>query len=138
MAQLAVVEVERDKAKDERQNFIVMLAESLLVVQNRVEQLKELSEAAQAIADVVDPPEEGAEARPLVKRLRGAPAKVTNLAKTVCSQMLVVVKSYYPRVDLAAAAGGIAKNCSDDAYSQYLELEPIAEQMADFIALVEP
>ncbi|XP_034578843.1 uncharacterized protein [Setaria viridis] len=100
--------------------------------------LRELTDATQVVANAVDLPKEGVEACPLVERLRDAPAKVAGLAKTICKQVLAVVKSYYTRADLAAAAGGIAQNCSDESYSQYLdEAEPIAVKMTEFITLEE-
>nr|TKV90689.1 hypothetical protein SEVIR_9G045401v2 [Setaria viridis] len=65
---LAVVEAERDKAEDQRMKFVVMLAKSMIGIRSGAEKLKALTEAAQAVADTVDPPEEGVEARPLIER----------------------------------------------------------------------
>ena len=48
------------------------------------------------------------------------------------------MKSYYPRVDLTAAGDGLARNCTEEAYAQYLEeAEPIASKMSEFVSLEE-
>ena len=58
------------------------------------------------------------------------------MAKSICKQVLAIVKSFYPKANLAVVVEGITGDCSDDAYTQYLEdLEPVAERVAGFISL---
>nr|TKW10219.1 hypothetical protein SEVIR_6G147700v2 [Setaria viridis] len=102
-------------------------------------ELQELTDAAQDVVNAIAPLEDNAEPRSLVERLKTAPGKVVGLCKVVCKQVLTVVKSYYPRADLTAAGDGVARNCTEDAYAQYLEeVEPIASKMSEFVSLEEP
>lgn len=101
-------------------------------------ELRELSGAVEDLLYAIAPVEESAGPQSLVERLRAAPSKVAGLCKTVCKQVLAVVKSYYPRVDLAAAGDGVARNCTEEAYAWYLEeAEPIASKMSEFVSLEE-
>nr|TKW10115.1 hypothetical protein SEVIR_6G140750v2 [Setaria viridis] len=101
--------------------------------------LQELTVAAEELVNAISPVEEGAGPQSLVERLKAAPSKVAGLCKAVCKQVLAVVKSYYPRVDLAAAGDGVARNCTEGAYAQYLEeAEPIASKMSEFVSPEEP
>ena len=88
--------------------------------------------------NAIAPVEEGAGPQSLVERLKAAPSRVAGLCKTICKHVLAVVKSYYPRADLAAAGDGVAHNCTEEAYAQYLEeAEPIASKMSEFVSLEE-
>ena len=84
-------------------------------------ELQELTDAARDLVNVIAPLEEDAGPRSLVERLKAASGKVASLYKAVCKQVLTVVKSYYPRADLTAAGDGVARNCTEEAYAQYLE-----------------
>jgi hypothetical protein len=71
----------------------------------------------------------------LVHRLKEAhgclAAYVKHLAKSLPNQVLVYMKSYFPKAPVDVAAGGLAANCSDDQYKELLEqMAPIAEQVA--------
>ena len=99
--------------------------------------LQELTSAAQDAVNAIAPPEDG-DTRSLVERLRAAPGRVADLCKTVCKQVIAVVRSYYPGADLSTAGDGIAQDCSDENYVRYLEeAEPIAAKMTKFISLEE-
>lgn len=102
-------------------------------------ELQELTDAAQDVVNTIAPLEDDAEPRSLVVLLKTAPGKVAGLCMAICKQVLAVVKSYYPREDLTAAGDGVAQNCTEDAYAQYLEeAEPIASKMSEFVSLEEP
>src|SRR5687767_10981426 len=102
-------------------------------------ELQELTNAAQDFVNAIAPLEDDAGTRSLVECLKAAPGKVVGLRKVVCKQVLAVVKSYYPRADLTAAGDGVARNCTEEAYAQYLEeAEPIASKMSEFVVLEEP
>nr|TKW28327.1 hypothetical protein SEVIR_3G310903v2 [Setaria viridis] len=123
----------------------VMLAMAMVACRDHAQtlgtlrgELRELSGEAEDLVNAIAPVEEGAGPQSLVERLRAAPSKVARLCKTVCKQVLAVVKSYYPRADLAAAGDGVARNCTEEAYAQYLEeAEPIASKMSEFVSLEE-
>ncbi|MCQ8063999.1 hypothetical protein NP303_24870 [Salmonella enterica] len=124
----------------------VMLAMAMVACRDHAQtmgrlrgELQELSVAAEDLVNAIAPVEEGAGPQSLVERLKAAPSRVAGLCKTVCKQVLAVVKSYYPRADLAAAGDGVARNCTEEAYAQYLEeVEPIASKMSEFVSLEEP
>ena len=82
--------------------------------------LKEVSKAAQSIADMVEPRIEGAEPCPLSEILKDVPAKfsgyIQKMAKFVSKQLLSFVKSFYPSADLMPMEEGIAKDCSDELF----------------------
>ena len=99
------------------------------------EQLVEYSEpkiTAQAIADMVDPPEEGAEvSKTLVERLREAPQKIVGFlsdnAKLYIAHVLGLVKSYWPQAKLDVVATGVSAECSAEKFEEYTEeLKPVA------------
>lgn len=70
--------------------------------------IKGLSDAAQLVADLVEPPADGVEPRPLIDRIRDTPGKITSLiqgmAKSISKQLLGFVKSFYPKSDLSLVA----------------------------------
>jgi DNA repair exonuclease SbcCD ATPase subunit len=97
-------------------------------------QLKELEEAALPIARLLVPHPGGPKIAPLVDRLREAPSRlatyVKHLAKSIPNQVLVYMKSYFPKAPVDVVAGGLAANCTDDQYAELLEqIAPIAEQV---------
>jgi hypothetical protein len=98
-------------------------------------QLKELEEAALPIAKLLVPHLGGPKIDPLVDRLREAPGRlatcVKHLAKSIPNQILVYMKSYFPKDSVYVVAGGLAANCTDEQYAELLEqMAPIAEQVA--------
>jgi hypothetical protein len=103
-------------------------------------QLKELEEAALPIARLLVPHQGGQKIAPLVDRLKEAPGRlatyVKHLAKSIPNQVLVYMKSYFPKAPVDVVAGGLAANCTDDQYKELLEqMEPIAEQVAEKLNL---
>jgi hypothetical protein len=107
--------------------------------ERRQKELEDLRGAAQELMDMVDPPEEGeASPRPLLERLRGAPQKVVKFlseAPVVCvSHALAFVKSFLPEVQLEIFAQGMAADCTEDQFDQYLqEARPVAEQIVQSV-----
>jgi hypothetical protein len=99
-------------------------------------ELEELRGAAQELVDMVDPPEEGETGpRPLLERLREAPKKMLKFlseAPVACvSNALAYVKSFVPNTQLGIFAQGMATDCTDERFEEYLqEAQPIAEQIA--------
>jgi hypothetical protein len=76
----------------------------------------------------------------LVDRLKEAPGRlaayVKHLAKSIPNQVLVYMKSYFPKAPVDVVAGGLAVNCLDDQYKELLEqMAPIAEQVAEKLNL---
>jgi hypothetical protein len=103
-------------------------------------QLKELEEAALPIARLLVPHPGGPKIAPLVDHLKEAPGRlatyVKHLAKSIPNQVLVYVKSYFPKALIDVFAGGLAANCTDEQYKELLEqMAPIAEQVAEKLNL---
>jgi hypothetical protein len=99
-------------------------------------QLKELEKAALSIARLLVPHPGGPKIAPLVDRLREAPGRlatyVKHLARSIPNQVLVYMKSYFPKAPVNVIAGGLAANCTDEQYVKLLEqMAPIAEQVAE-------
>jgi hypothetical protein len=105
----------------------------------REKELEIFKEATQELVDMVDPPEEGETSpRPLLERLRGAPQKVVRFlseAPVACvSHTLAFVKSFMPRAQLEIFAQGMAADCTEDQFDQYLqEAQPVAEQIVQSV-----
>jgi hypothetical protein len=100
------------------------------------DQLKELEEATLPIARLLVPHPGGPKIAPLVDRLKEAPGRlvtyVKHLAKSIPNQVLVYIKSYFPKAPVDVVAGGLAANCTDDQYKGLLEeMAPIAEQVVE-------
>jgi hypothetical protein len=91
--------------------------------------------AAKKLVDIVDPQEDGeAGERPLLERLLGASQKVVKFlaeAPIACvSHALSFVKSFWPESRLEAFAQGVAAECSEEQFNEYLqEAQPVAEQI---------
>jgi hypothetical protein len=87
--------------------------------------LKELEEAALPIARLLEPHPGGPKIAPLVDRLKEAPGRlatyVKHLAKTIPNQVLVYMKSYFPKAPVDVVTGGLAASCTDDQYKELLE-----------------
>lgn len=101
---------------------------------------EELVQVVQPIADMFEPQVEGVPPRPLASILQDIPMKlqeyVSGMVKSVAKQVLAFVKSFYPRADLSPIAEGMAGDCGEENFQQYLQdLEPIAEQVAARIEL---
>jgi hypothetical protein len=123
---------------DTEQQFVDYLQQVKTLGEKDERQQKELEDlmgAAQGLVDMVYPPEEGkASPRPLLERLRGAPQKVVKFlseAPVVCvSHALAFVKSFLPEAQLEIFAQGMAADCTEDQFDQYLqEAQPVAEHI---------
>jgi hypothetical protein len=107
--------------------------------EQRQKELEDLRGAAKKLVDMVDPPEEGeAVERPLLERLLGAPQKVIKFlteALVVCvSHALAFVKSFWPEAQLEMFAQGVAVECTEEQFNEYLqEAQPVAEQVVKTI-----
>jgi hypothetical protein len=81
-------------------------------------QLKELEEATLLIASLLVPHPGGPKIAPLVDQLKEAPGRlatyVKHLAKSIPNQILVYMKSYFPKALVDVVTGGLAANCTDD------------------------
>jgi uncharacterized protein YhaN len=103
-------------------------------------QLKELEEVALPIARLIVPHPGGPNIAPLVDHLKESPRRlatyVKHLAKSIPNQVLIYMKSYFPKALVDVVAGGLIANCSDDQYKVLLEeMAPIAEQVAEKLNL---
>jgi hypothetical protein len=107
--------------------------------EQRQKELEDLRGAARELVDMVDPLEEGeASPRPLLERLREAPKKVLKFlteAPVACvNNTLAVVKSFLPNVRLEIFAQGMAADCTEGQFDQYLqEARPVAEQIVQSV-----
>jgi hypothetical protein len=103
--------------------------------ERRQKELEDLRGAAKKLVDMVDPPEEGeADKRPLLERLLGAPQKVVKFlteAPVACvSHALAFVKSFWPEAQLEMFAKGVAAECTEEQFNEYLqEAQPVVEQI---------
>jgi hypothetical protein len=89
-------------------------------------ELEDLRGAAQELVDMVDPPEGGeAGQRPLLV------LKFLSEAPIACvSNALAYVKSFVPNAQLGIFAQGMAADCTDERFEEYLrEAQPVAEQI---------
>jgi hypothetical protein len=88
---------------------------------------------------MVDPPEEGeASPRPLLERLREAPKKLLKFltkAPIACvSNALAIVKSFLPDTRLDIFAQGMAADCTEEHFDEYLrEAQPVAEPIVQSV-----
>ena len=95
--------------------------------------------AVQVIVDVVDSEEESSSSKSLVERLEEAPKKffdvMTATSKNYLTHMIGIIKSYWPRHNLAPIAKGIAPDCSDEKFQSYCkESEVIAVEILKNLA----
>jgi hypothetical protein len=98
-------------------------------------QLKELEEVALLIARLLVPHPGGPKIAPLVDQLKEAPGRlatyVKHLEKSIPNQVLVYMKSYFPKAPVDVVTGGLAANFKDDQYKELLEqMASITEQVA--------
>ena len=102
------------------------LSKSWDLMQRELEELRELKDAAQAMANIVELPEGNEdESLTLVERLRKVPECFERYVSTTTRQyvghVLGLVKSYWPRTPLDPLGEGAKADCSDDQFGQYLE-----------------
>jgi hypothetical protein len=127
---------------DTERQFVNCLQQIKTLGEKDEQQRKELEDlrgAAQELVDMVNPPEEGeASPRPLLERLHEAPKKVLKFlseAPVACvSNALAYVKSFLPNAQLDIFAQGMAADCTDERFDEYLrEAQPVAEQVVHSI-----
>ena len=113
------------------------LSESWDLMQRELEELREVRDAAQDVAGLVEIPE-GNEDEPLMLagRLRKVPESFERYVSTTTRQyvghVLGLVKSYWPRTPLNALGEGAKADCTDDQFGQYLrETSPIADKIVE-------
>jgi hypothetical protein len=92
------------------------------------------------IARLLVPPPGGPKIAPLVDRLKEAPGLlemyVKHLAESIPNQVLVYMKSYFPKAPVDVMVAVLAANCTDEQYKTLLqEMALIAEQMAEKLNL---
>jgi hypothetical protein len=102
--------------------------------------LKKLEEAALPISRLLVPHPSRPKIAPLVGRLKEAPGCLAtyakHLGKSIPKQVLVYMKSYFPKALVDIVASGLAVNCTDDQYKTILEeMALIAEQVAEKLNL---
>jgi hypothetical protein len=83
-------------------------------------QLNELEEVVLPIARLLVPLPGGPKIAPLVDRLKESPGRlatyVKHVAKSIPNQVLVYMKSSFPKALVDAVASGLTANCTDDQY----------------------
>jgi hypothetical protein len=105
--------------------------------EQRQKELEELRVAARQLVEVVDPLEDGAtDGQSLLERLRGAPQKVlsfiTEASTTYVSNALGLVKSFWPKARLEVLAQGVAADCPEEKFSEYLlEARLVAKKIVE-------
>jgi hypothetical protein len=124
--------------RDTERQFADCLQQVRTLGEEKEQQQKELEDlrgATRELVDMVDPPEEGkASPWPLLEQLREAPKKVLKFlteAPVACvSNALAVVKSFLPNARLEIFAQGMAADCTEGQFDQFLQgARPIAEQI---------
>ena len=102
------------------------LSESRDLIQRKLEELREVRDAAQDGAGLVEIPE-GNEDEPLTLagKLRKVPECFERYVSTTTRQymghVLGLVKSYWPSTRLDALGKGAKADCTEEQFSQYLE-----------------
>ena len=102
------------------------LSKSRNLMQQELEELRDVKDAAQDVAALVEIPE-GNEDEPLTLagRLHKIPKSFERYVSTTTRQyvghVLEFVKSYWPRTPLDPLGQGAKADCSDDQFNQYLK-----------------
>ena len=99
-------------------------------------ELADLKTAAQAVVDMVDPPEGSVEeGRTLLERLQAAPQRITNyLSETTrqyVSHVLGLVKSYWPEANLKPLGEGMPLECDEEKFATLIEVKHVADKIVD-------
>ena len=104
-------------------------------------ELTELEDAAFIVADMVDDPlPPGVEPRSLLERLRDAPQKLMGcvfkpeVVVPVAVYVLGLVKSFYPDTELEPLAVGIAEDCKEERFDEYMQMMEIAKPIAELLS----
>jgi hypothetical protein len=101
--------------------------------ERRQKELEDLRGAAQELVDMVNPQEDGKTGeQTLLERLLRASQKVasflTETPAACVSHALAFVKSFWPEAQLETFAQGVAPECTEEQFNEYLqEAQPVAE-----------
>ena len=134
IAKLRKIKADYDKEVLEALKQVKNLSESNTALQ---QELKEPKVAAQAIVDMVEIPEDDAEAPfSLAGKLRKVPQcflqYVSVTTRQYMSHVLGLVKSYWPQTPLDPLGDGVKLDCSEEQFDQYLsEVSPVADTIVD-------
>ena len=128
--------------KDADKQFVEAATQIKKMAEEKELQEKELDElkaAAQAVIDMVDPPEEGiAQSKTLLERLQGAPQKIikylSDTSRQYVSHVLGLVKYYWPKVNLTPLGEGMSVECTEERFADLMEeMKPIADRIVDVL-----
>jgi len=102
------------------------LLESRDLMQQELVELRQVRDAAQEVAEIMEIPEgNGDEPLTLAGKLRKVPECFERYVSTTTRQyvghVLGLVKSYWPSTRLDALGRGAKANCTEEQFSQYLE-----------------
>jgi len=126
-----IEKLKKNKADSDQEMATVLqqlktLSESWDLMQWELEELRDVKDAAQDVAGLMEIPE-GDEDEPLtlVGRLRKVPESFERYVSTTTRQyvghVLGLVKSYWPCTPLDPLGKGAKADCSDGQFHQYLE-----------------
>ena len=137
-----IEKVQRIKEDSDREAVTVLqqlktLSEYRDSMQQELVELRQVRDAAQEVAEIVEIPE-GNEDEPftLVGKLRKVPESFERYVSTTTRQyvghVLGLVKSYWPQTPLDALGKGAKADCTDDQFNQYLqETSTIADKIVE-------
>jgi hypothetical protein len=100
-------------------------------------ELEELKSATHVVVDMVDPLEERvARERTLLERLHEAPQKISGYiletTRTYVAHILRLVKSYWPKANLSPLADGMAVDCFEEKFLEFVkEAKSVAQKLMD-------
>ena len=123
---LKKIKVDSDQEMVGAMNQLKELSESRDSMQQELVALREVRDAAQEVAEVMEIPE-GNEDKPLtlVGKLRKVPESFERYVSTTTRQyvghVLGLVKSYWPTTHLDALGKGAKADCTEEKFEQYLE-----------------
>ena len=126
-----IEKLKKIKEDSDREAVIVLqqlktLSESRDSMQQELVELRQVRDAAQEVAEVMEIPE-GNEDEPLslVGKLRKVPEAFERYVSTTTRQhvghVLGLVKSYWPTTRLDALGKGAKADCTDEQFRQYIE-----------------
>ena len=137
-----IEKLKRIKEDSDREAVTVMkqlkdLSESRDLMQQELVELRQVRDAAQEVAEIMEIPE-GNEDEPLTLagKLRKVPESFKRYVSTTTRQyvghVLGLVKSYWPSTRLDALGKGAKADCTEEQFSQYLkETSVVANQIVE-------
>ena len=101
------------------------LLESRYLMQQELVELRQVRDAAQEVAEIMEIPEGNEDGLTLAGKLRKIPESLEMYVSTTTRQyvghVLRLVKSYWPSTRLDALGKGAKADCTEEQFSQYLE-----------------